>query len=80
MNKAQRFSALWIWCLGRGAENDFNDDNDIFTHNVVQYLAELGAGGGAQREITVEEIAALAPEKIVISRPYRMKPVSGSDH
>ncbi len=45
------------------------DNYDSFTYNVVQYLAELKADVKVVRndEITVEEIAALAPEKIVIS-------------
>jgi anthranilate synthase component II len=45
------------------------DNYDSFTYNVVQYLAELEADVKVVRndEITVEEIAALAPEKIVIS-------------
>ncbi|WP_439107654.1 anthranilate synthase component II [Congregibacter sp.] len=45
------------------------DNYDSFTYNVVQYLAELGADVQVFRndEITVEEIAELAPERIVIS-------------
>ncbi len=45
------------------------DNYDSFTYNVVQYLAELGADVKVVRndEITVEEVHALAPEKIVIS-------------
>lgn len=45
------------------------DNYDSFTYNVVQYLGELGADVHVVRndEITVEEIAALNPEKIVIS-------------
>ncbi len=45
------------------------DNYDSFTYNLVQYLGELGADVKVVRndEITVEEIAALAPEKIVIS-------------
>ncbi|WP_346838729.1 aminodeoxychorismate/anthranilate synthase component II [Microbulbifer sp. SAOS-129_SWC] len=45
------------------------DNYDSFTWNVVQYLAELGADVVVKRndEITVEDIDALAPEKIVIS-------------
>ncbi|MAN51714.1 MULTISPECIES: anthranilate synthase component II [Marinimicrobium] len=45
------------------------DNYDSFTYNVVQYLAELGADVKVVRndEITVEEVEALAPEKIVIS-------------
>ena len=45
------------------------DNYDSFTYNVVQYFGELGAQVHVVRndEITVEDIAALAPEKIVIS-------------
>jgi anthranilate synthase component 2 len=45
------------------------DNYDSFTYNVVQYLGELGADVHVVRndEIAVEDIEALAPEKIVIS-------------
>lgn len=45
------------------------DNYDSFTYNVVQYLGELGADVHVYRndEITLEQIAELAPEKIVIS-------------
>ena len=45
------------------------DNYDSFTYNVVQYLGELGADVQVYRndEITVEEIEALKPSKIVIS-------------
>lgn len=45
------------------------DNYDSFTYNLVQYFGELGADIKVVRndEITVEEIAALAPEKIIIS-------------
>ena len=45
------------------------DNYDSFTYNVVQYLGELGASVEIYRndEITLDEIAALAPDKIVIS-------------
>ncbi|NND66291.1 MAG: aminodeoxychorismate/anthranilate synthase component II [Halioglobus sp.] len=45
------------------------DNYDSFTYNVVQYLAELGADVHVVRndELDVEEIADLAPERIVIS-------------
>ncbi|MBZ2169200.1 MULTISPECIES: aminodeoxychorismate/anthranilate synthase component II [Marinobacter] len=45
------------------------DNYDSFTYNVVQYLAELGADVQVYRndEITIEEIEALAPERLVIS-------------
>ena len=45
------------------------DNYDSFTYNVVQYLGELGAEVQVVRndEISVEDIAGLAPQKIVIS-------------
>ncbi|MFT4822114.1 MAG: anthranilate synthase component 2 [Halioglobus sp.] len=45
------------------------DNYDSFTYNVVQYLGELGADVHVVRndEILVDDIEALAPEKIVIS-------------
>lgn len=45
------------------------DNYDSFTYNVVQYLGELGANVHVVRndEITVADIAELAPDKIVIS-------------
>jgi anthranilate synthase component II len=45
------------------------DNYDSFTYNVVQYFGELGADVHVVRndEITVADIAALAPERIVIS-------------
>jgi anthranilate synthase component 2 len=45
------------------------DNYDSFTWNLVQYLGELGADVHVYRNdaITVEEIAAWQPEKIVIS-------------
>jgi anthranilate synthase component II len=45
------------------------DNYDSFTYNLVQYLGELGATLRVRRndEVTVEEIAELKPEKILIS-------------
>ena len=45
------------------------DNYDSFTYNVVQYLAELGADVQVYRndEITIEQIEALKPERLVIS-------------
>ena len=45
------------------------DNYDSFTYNLYQYLSELGADVQVSRndEITVQEIAGMAPEKIVIS-------------
>ena len=45
------------------------DNYDSFTFNVVQYLLELGAEVTVKRndEVTVADIEAMAPQKIVIS-------------
>ena len=45
------------------------DNYDSFTYNVAQYLGELGAPPLVKRndEISIEEIRALRPERIVIS-------------
>ncbi len=45
------------------------DNYDSFTYNLVQYLGELGAQVEVRRnnQVTLEEIDALRPERIVIS-------------
>ena len=45
------------------------DNYDSFTYNVVQYLGELGAEVRVYRNdaITLDEVAALRPQQIVIS-------------
>ncbi len=45
------------------------DNYDSFTYNIVQYCLELGADLKVIRndELTLEEIVALRPEKIIIS-------------
>jgi anthranilate synthase/aminodeoxychorismate synthase-like glutamine amidotransferase len=45
------------------------DNYDSFTYNLVQYLGELGAGVEVRRndQVTVAQIAAMGPEKIVLS-------------
>jgi len=45
------------------------DNYDSFTYNLVQYFGELGADVHVHRndKITIDEIEALDPEKIVIS-------------
>ena len=45
------------------------DNYDSFTWNLVQYLGELGAAVKVVRndDVTVDAVAALAPERIVIS-------------
>jgi len=45
------------------------DNYDSFTYNVVQYLGELGAEVKVVRndELTIAEIEALNPERIVVS-------------
>lgn len=45
------------------------DNYDSFTYNLVQYLGELGADVVVKRndEVTVDDIIALHPERIVLS-------------
>ena len=45
------------------------DNYDSFTYNVVQYCRELGADLKVIRndELTIDEIKALDPEKIILS-------------
>ena len=45
------------------------DNYDSFTYNLVQYLGELGADVEVRRndQVTLEDVEALRPEKIVIS-------------
>jgi anthranilate synthase/aminodeoxychorismate synthase-like glutamine amidotransferase len=45
------------------------DNYDSFTYNLAQYLGELGARVEVRRnnEVTVEEIVAMQPERIVVS-------------
>ena len=45
------------------------DNYDSFTYNLVQYLGELGAAVDVRRNdaVTPDEVAALAPDAIVIS-------------
>jgi anthranilate synthase component II len=45
------------------------DNYDSFTYNLVQYFGELGANVKVVRndQLTVDDIAALTPDKIVIS-------------
>jgi anthranilate synthase/aminodeoxychorismate synthase-like glutamine amidotransferase len=45
------------------------DNYDSFTYNLVQYLGELGAQVEVRRndEVTVEEVEATHPERIVVS-------------
>jgi anthranilate synthase/aminodeoxychorismate synthase-like glutamine amidotransferase len=45
------------------------DNYDSFTYNLYQYLSELGASVTVARndQITLDEVEALAPERIVIS-------------
>ena len=45
------------------------DNYDSFTYNLVQYLGELGAKVEVRRndEVTVEEVEALKPERILLS-------------
>jgi anthranilate synthase/aminodeoxychorismate synthase-like glutamine amidotransferase len=45
------------------------DNYDSFTYNLVQYLGELGARVEVRRndEVTIEEVEALKPERILLS-------------
>jgi anthranilate synthase/aminodeoxychorismate synthase-like glutamine amidotransferase len=45
------------------------DNYDSFTYNLVQYLGELGAKVEVRRnnEVTIGEIEAMRPERIVVS-------------
>lgn len=45
------------------------DNYDSFTYNLYQYLCELGADVAVHRNdrITIDEIASMAPERIVLS-------------
>ncbi len=45
------------------------DNYDSFTYNLVQYLGELGGDPVVRRndQVTVEEVEAMAPERIVVS-------------
>jgi anthranilate synthase/aminodeoxychorismate synthase-like glutamine amidotransferase len=45
------------------------DNYDSFTYNLVQYLGELGAEVAVRRndQITVEEVEAMGPERILLS-------------
>jgi para-aminobenzoate synthetase component II len=45
------------------------DNYDSFTYNLVQYLGELGAVLDVRRndKVTLDEVAELGPEKIVVS-------------
>ena len=45
------------------------DNYDSFTYNLVQYVGELGAKVEVRRnnEVTVEEIVAMSPQRIIVS-------------
>jgi anthranilate synthase component 2 len=55
------------------------DNYDSFTYNVVQYCRELGADLKIIRndELNIEEIKALNPEKIILSRGPSTPDVAG---
>jgi len=69
-----RYCAGWAERHGRRATLDsimvfVLDNYDSFTYNLVQYLGELGAEVEVRRndEVTVEEVAAMNPERILLS-------------
>jgi anthranilate synthase/aminodeoxychorismate synthase-like glutamine amidotransferase len=67
---AQRPSEHWGEAATRpGAKILMLDNYDSFTYNLVQYLGELGADVEVRRNdaITLDEIAALKPDGIVVS-------------
>ena len=57
------------WCNLKIAMVFVLDNYDSFTYNLVQYLGELGANVVVRRndQVTVGEVEALRPERIVIS-------------
>jgi len=61
--------ALVSWCPGGEKMLLMIDNYDSFTYNLVQYLGELGEDVRVHRndEITLEQIEALRPQRIVIS-------------
>ena len=71
-------SSLKLWNLEtlKPASQSYNeivvfvlDNYDSFTYNLVQYLGELGAQVEVRRndEVTIGEIEAMRPERIVVS-------------
>jgi anthranilate synthase component 2 len=56
------------------------DNYDSFTYNLVQYFGELGADVTVVRndEVSVDDIAALSPDKIVISPGPRTPKEAGN--
>lgn len=56
------------------------DNYDSFTYNVVQYLGELGAEVKVVRndELTIAQIEALNPERIVVSPVLARRPKPAS--
>ena len=75
--KRHKTPSIWravCWCKLmlsiRGIALIFVLDNyDSFTYNLVQYIGELGAEVEVRRndQVTVKEVEAMHPEKIVIS-------------
>ena len=57
------------------------DNYDSFTYNLVQYLGEMGQELVVRRNnhVTLDEVAAMAPERIVIS-PGPCTPTEAAEH
>ena len=56
------------------------DNYDSFTYNLVQYLGELGAEVEVRRndELTVEEVEAMKPDRILFRRGRARRARRGS--
>ncbi len=54
------------------------DNYDSFTYNLVHYIGELGPKLAVRRndKITVDEVMAMDPEAIVLSRPAPARPAT----
>src|SRR5580693_2779163 len=65
-----RLNCNWVSCKTKDGSVVFVLDNyDAFTYNLVQYIGELGAEVEVRRndQVTVAEVEAMQPERIVIS-------------
>ena len=69
VERPQGGASLTVSCLSEKSMVLVLDNYDSFTYNLVQYLGELGADVFVRRndQLTVADIEAMAPERIVIS-------------